>query len=317
MTDLVTFGETMLRLAPPDDTPIELAERFQVHVAGAESNVAVAAQRLGLETTWVSKLPETPPGRRVTGELRRHGVEPAVVWSTDGRQGTYYLETGDEPRGTNVVYDRTGTAVRTATPAELPTDRIEAARAFHTSAITPALSETLAETTAELLARARDADTTTSLDVNYRSKLWSPAQARETLTGLLPDVDVLFVAERDVRRVLARSDPPAAVARDLADEFDLRTVVVTRGDSGAVAVHADETHEQTAFEAADTYPVGSGDAFAGGYLADRLQGASVADALGTGAATAALKRSIPGDVAAVTPEDVERVREGEGSPLSR
>ncbi|MFB6164871.1 MAG: bifunctional 2-dehydro-3-deoxygluconokinase/2-dehydro-3-deoxygalactonokinase [Haloarculaceae archaeon] len=317
MTDLATFGETMLRLSPPDDVPIETAERFRVHAAGAESNVAVAAQRLGLDAAWLSKLPDTAPGRRVAGGLARHGVDVAVTWADAGRQGTYYLERGDPPRGATVLYDREGAAVRTATAAELPVERVETADAFHTSGITPALSDTLAETTADLLRAAREARTTTVFDVNYRSKLWAPAAARETLTDLFDLVDVLVVADRDAETVLERSGSAERVARDLADAFGFETVIVTRGADGALGLADGEAIEQPAVAAGDAHPVGSGDAFVGGYLARRLDGGDLAAALEYGAATAALKRTIPGDVAVVTPADVERVADGDVDDIAR
>lgn len=317
MTDVATFGETMLRLSPPDDAPIEMADSFDVHVGGAESNVAVAAQRLGLETVWLSKLPDTPVGRRVGAAVRRHGVRPAVVWAESGRQGVYYLETGDEPREPSVVYDRSDAAIRSATPGELATEHVERARLFLTTGITPALSETLAETTTTLLERARAASTTTWFDLNYRSKLWTPDEARATVTGLLSHVDGFVAAERDLGTVLGRSGPPADVAADLASEYDFETVVVTRSEQGAIAVHDGETYEQPAFGASDAHPVGSGDAFVGGYLASYLQDGRVHEALAYGAATAALKRAVPGDSAVVTPSDVERVIAGEDAEISR
>jgi len=317
MPDLVTFGETMLRLSPPGDTPIETADSFDVHAAGAESNVAVAAARLGVDTAWLSKLPNSPPGRRVTGALRRHGVYPAVVWTDEGRQGTYYLESGDQPRGATVVYDRDHAAVRTATPDELPTDRIESASVFHTTGITPALSETLEATTSDLLALAQEAGATTTFDLNYRSKLWDPAEARETLTDVFPHVDVLVVAERDAETVLGLSGSAAETARTLAREYEFETTVITTGREGVVALHDEEIIEQPAFPAGDAHPVGTGDAFVGGFLAKRLQDGTVADALEYGAAAAALKRTIPGDVAVVTPAAVDRVVAGDDTDIAR
>jgi 2-dehydro-3-deoxygluconokinase len=317
MPDLATFGEGLLRLTPPDDTPLELADRLDVHVGGAANNVAVAGARLGLDATWLSKLADTPQAHRVTGHLRRHGVEPAVVWTDEGRQGTYYLETADAPRGPIVTYDREGAAVRSATAAELPTESVESADAFHATGIAPALSSTLRETTADLLALAQDADTTTCFDLNYRSKLWEPADARETVESHLPAVDWFVLAARDAEPVMDRSGPPASVARGLAADFDLETVILTRREEGALAVHDGEVYEQPAFEAGDAHPVGSGDAFVGGYLAERLQGGGVQGALAYGAATAALKRTIPGDVAAVSREAVERVVAGHHRTISR
>lgn len=317
MPDLVTFGETMLRLSPPGDTPLERAETLDVYAAGAESNVAAAVAQLGCDAVWTSKLPDSSPGRRVTAELRSFGVDPRVVWSAEGRQGTYYVEQADQPRGTDVTYDRAHAAVTTATPDELPTGAIEAADAFHTTGITPALSETLASTTERLLATAREADTRTVFDLNYRSKLWTPTEARDVLTGLLGHVDVLVVAERDAETVLDTDEPASEQAEHLADEYGIETVVVTRGSDGALARHDGAVHEQRVFETTDAHPVGTGDAFVGGFLARRLQGGSVPDALSWGAATAALKRTMPGDMVTVTAGDVERVVAGDHADISR
>jgi len=313
---LVTFGETMLRYAPPPGERLEAAEELSVHVGGAESNVAVAAARLGREATWLSKLPASPLGDRVERAVAAQGVTTAVVRSETGRQGVYYVEFGGRPRGTDVRYDRADAAVTTATPDELATDRVAAADAFHTSGITPALSATLADTTRELLTTARSAGTTTVLDVNYRSKLWSAEAAAGTLTDLLELVDALVVAERDAETVFGRSDGPAAVGRGLLADYGHETVVVTRGAEGAVAVTADAVVEQPAFEADTRDPVGSGDALVGGFLARRLAGDDLAAALEYGAATAAVARTLDGDMPLVSPADVEAVVDGDAE-LSR
>jgi len=311
MTELVTFGETMLRYTPPPGERLETADSFAVDVGGAESNVAVAAARLGRETAWLSKLPDSPLGDRVVRTLRAHGVDVDVARSDEGRLGMYYLEPGGQPRGTDVRYDRADAAVTTATAAELGVERVEAADAVYTSGITPALSETLAGTTRDLLEAADDADTTTVFDVNYRSKLWSPSAARETLSGLLDLVDVLFVAERDAETVFDRGGDPEAVGRGLLKANGHDAVVVTRGERDAVAVTDEAVFEQPTFEADTHDPVGSGDAFVGGFLARWLDGGAVPEALEYGAATAALKRTLDGDLALVSPAEVEAVIDGE------
>ncbi|MEF8840997.1 MAG: bifunctional 2-dehydro-3-deoxygluconokinase/2-dehydro-3-deoxygalactonokinase [Haloarculaceae archaeon] len=317
MADLVTFGETMLRYSSPPGERLELTDRLDVHVGGAESNVAVAAAELGRETVWLSKLPDTPVARRITRALALHGVEPDVTWTEEGRVGTYYLEPGGEPRGTNVVYDRSGAAVTTATTADLPLPRVRGAEAFHTTGITPALSETLVETTRDLLEAAREAGTETVFDLNYRSKLWSPTEAREAIRELLPLVDTFVVAERDAAEVLDREGDPETVAAAFAEGYGMETVVVTLGEAGALAWHDGETHRQGTYAAETRDPVGTGDAFVGGFLASRLDGGSVPDALAYGSATAALKRTLDGDAATVTPAEVERVLEESGGGISR
>lgn len=304
--DLVTFGESMLRLATPAGERFATADSLDLHVGGAESNVAAAAARLGAESVWLSKLPDSPIGDRVVEEVERHGVDARVARG-EGRVGTYYLDSGGEPRGTEVVYDRAGAAVRTATPKELDLDAVEATDRFLVTGITPALSDTLETTTRELLETAREAGTETVFDPNYRAKLWSPAEARESFEDLLPLVDTLVVAERDAREVLAREGTPDDIAAGLADQFGHETVVLTQGDDGALAWEAGEVVEQDAFAAATYDAVGSGDAFVGGFLVARGDGKPLSEALAWGAACASLKRTIAGDVAVVSRDDVERV----------
>jgi 2-dehydro-3-deoxygluconokinase len=319
MTDIVTFGETMLRLSPPRGDRLERTGELDVQAGGAESNVAVAAARLGADAVWISKLPDSPLGRRVVSELRSHGVRTGIAWDDSGetRMGTYYLEHGGDPRGTNVIYDRSGAAVTTAKPAELPRGAVRNAEVFYTSGITPALSSTLAETTASLLETAQDADTTTAFDLNYRSKLWTPEEAGEKYESLFSHVDVLVGAERDIEACLGRSGDPADVARELADEYDFETAIVTLSDEGSVAVHGDEAYQQGVY-AADTFDaIGTGDAFVGGFLANRLDGGDVPSSLAYGAATASLKRTIDGDLAVVTPEEVAAVVAEDADAISR
>jgi 2-dehydro-3-deoxygluconokinase len=319
MPDLVAFGETMLRLSPPRGQRLEQTQSLNTAIGGAESNVAVAAARLGCEAVWMSKLPASPLGRRITGELQSHGVQPAVAWDEgdSARLGTYYLEHGHTPRETEVIYDRHDASVTTVVPSELPTAALEGAELFYTSGITPALSPTLEETTKALLTVAQQAGTTTTFDLNYRSKLWSPNSAGSSYESLFPHIDVLVAAERDVETCLNREGDAVEVANGLHYDFGFETVVLTRGEHGSVAIHDDNVFEQDVY-ATDTFdPVGSGDAFVGGYLAHRIDGGDIPDALAYGAATASLKRTIDGDLAVVTPQEVKAVIEQKRDRISR
>lgn len=313
MSSIVTFGETMLRLSPPRGERLESAESLDFRTAGAESNVAVAASRLDADVTWLSKLPDSPLGRRVVADVRRHGVESGIVWSKSGRQGAYYIEEGGDPRGTDVIYGRSDAAITTATTDQLDVGAVESADVFFTTGITPALSETLYETTRDLL----KAGSTTGFDLNYRSKLWSKTEARRAYDDLLPAVDLLFAPERDARSILDVKGEAGDVARELRSRYDCETVVLTRGEDGALAATPDGVVAQPVFEAETVDAIGTGDAFVGGYLSRHVRGESVASALEYGAATAALKRTIQGDLAIVTPSEVEQVIDDRADGVSR
>lgn len=312
MTGLVTFGETMLRLSPPRGERLETTRELTVQSGGAESNVAVGAARLGVDTHWLSKLPDSPLGRRVVNELRTHGVAPEIAWADpdESRLGTYYLEHGGAPRGTNVIYDRADAAITTVEPSELRTDLLESAEWFHTTGITPALSTAAADTTTALLRRAGDAGVTRSFDLNYRSKLWAPTTARAAYEDLFEHVDVLFVPRRDAREVLDCDGDALDIAHRLAATFDLDSVIVTRGLDGAVALTDGSVFKQPIFEAETFDAIGTGDAFVAGFIAERLHGGDVSAALEWGSATAALKRTTDGDLAVTTREEIKQVIDG-------
>lgn len=317
MTELLTVGETMLRLSPPRGQRLEDAREFDAVVGGAESNVATATAQLGRDVRWASRLPESPLGRRVVRELRANGVTPAVVWDDQHRLGTYYLEHGSAPRPVNVVYDRADSAFTHITAADLPTETIETADIVHTSGITPGLSAQTADVTETLFETATDAGTMVSFDLNYRSKLWEPPAARRTFESLFEHVDLLFAPERDVSDVLGIDGTPEEQAEQLAEAYDVETVVVTLGSDGALALRGGEFYRQGAVETETFDAIGTGDAFVGGFLAERLAGRDVEAALAYGTATAALKRTMGGDAALITPGEVEAVLEGAGEDISR
>lgn len=307
----------MVRLSPPSGERLETAQKLEFRTAGAESNVAVAASRLGTDTMWLSKVPDSPLGRRVLGDLRRHGVEPNVSLTEECRQGTYYLEFGGEPRGTDVIYDRNRSAVTTTTVEDVDLKAIHDANVFYTSGITPALSDTLRETTATLLGEARAADTRIAFDLNYRSKLWTPDEAKQCFKELLSNVDILVAAERDVRQVLGRTGDRERITHELRRRFDLDVVVLTLGSDGALAVDAEDSYRQPAYDADTLDPIGTGDAFVGAFLAERIRGAPIPRALNYAAGTAAVKRTVSGDLAVLTPAEVEQVIEGNTAGISR
>lgn len=318
VSGLVAFGEATARLAPRNHERLETAGELTVRTGGPAANAAVAAERLGTDAALITKLPDSPLGRRVAGDLRRHGLDVDVVWAdADARQGITFVEHGGRPRGSEVRYDLAGSAFRTVTPDELPRGRIGNAGTFFVTGVTPALSGEMAELTARLLAAASDAGVRTAFDVNYRSGLWDADTAEGTLEQLFPAVDVLFVALRDARNVLGLERNPRELANHLAAQWNFETVVVTRGETGSLALHESTIHEQGIFDADTVAPIAGGDAFAGAFLARRLAGDDVRTAQRYAAATAALKRTTPGDHATVTREEVERVIEEEYEDVLR
>src|SRR6476646_978735 len=184
MADVITFGEAMVRLSPPNFRRLEQARSLDVQVGGAELNTAVGVARLGRQTAWVSRLTDNPLGRLIANHAREAGVSTDhVVWTKDDRVGVYFLEFGAAPRASSVLYDRKGAAIANIKPGMVDWAKVFAGvKWFHVTGITPGLSSTAAEVTKEALVAAKKAGVRTSVDLNYRIKLWAPEQAGKCMS---------------------------------------------------------------------------------------------------------------------------------------
>lgn len=313
MYDVVTLGESMLRLTPPRFGRLEQASSLEVHCGGSESNTAVALSRLGSRVCWLSRLPDSPLGDLVCGEISRFGVDTAhVVRAAGARVGTYYYEPAHAPRTSRVYYDRADSAMAQMQAEELPGDpfRRGASKLFHTTGITTAISDSARATARAAAHRARSAGMRISFDINHRRNLWSPTAARPVYEEWLGIADLVFVAERDASLLWPElRDAPALHAR-----CPRATLVITRGDQGSFAVTPDGRElSQSAYPATDVERLGRGDAFSGGFIHQWLASDDVEEALRWGAAVAALKFSMAGDMALVTAAEVAAVIDGHGT----
>jgi 2-dehydro-3-deoxygluconokinase len=183
-------------------------------------------------------------------------------------------------------------------------DTVQNAEAVFASGETLALSDTVVETTEAVL---RATSGTSVLGLDYRPGQWSAEEARETVSGLFPAVDVFVTNVDEAQRVLKQTGKPAEIAHQLANEGDFETVVMTRGEHGALVWHDATIHEQDAVETDAVDVTGQHDAFVGAFLGRRLAGDAIGDALSHGVAAAALSRTIYGPVPTIDPTEVEQV----------
>ena len=320
--DVITFGETMIRLSAPDKKRLEQAGSFDVNIGGSESNVAVAIKRLGLDTSFVTRLTDNPLGRMVENKIREHGVDTSdIVWTNEDRVGKYYLEFGANPRPSSVIYDRANSAISKVTKGTIDWGSIfEGARLFHTSGITPALSQSAREVTKESMVAAKEAGLLVSVDLNYRSKLWTQAEAKECMTELMDYTDILVTTEEDTERVFdITADTYEEVAQKLTEEFDFEVVAITlrdnismwRNDWTAIAYKDGVVYDDMTYELELVDRVGGGDSFTAGFLYGYLTG-DAQKGVEYGNATSAIKQTNPGDINWCTPEEVKSLAEGGG-----
>ncbi|MFN2570988.1 MAG: PfkB family carbohydrate kinase [Gemmatimonadales bacterium] len=336
--DLVTFGEAMVRLTPPDFQRLEQARTFDIHVGGGELNVAVAAARLGIASRWVSRLPDNPLGRMIANRAREQGVDVHSDWTVDDRAGLYFAELGAAPRASSVLYDRAHSAISRIASESVDWPSVFAgARWFHVSGITPALSESAAQVTTEALVAAKEGGLTVSYDLNYRSKLCTPAKAQSVQEPLMQYVDVLITTEEDTRVVFGTGTEVTdgyekvdgesydRIARELANRFDLGAVAVTMRENPRVLLNSwsaivfaeGKIHRGPRYEVEVVDRIGAGDAFGAGLIVSRLQNRSWEEAVRFATALSALKHSIPGDFCLATRGEVEQLLRGPSLRVSR
>ena len=327
MFDVVTFGETMLRLAAPPFRRLEQTSILEVTVGGSEHNVATGVCRLGLSAAWVSRLPDNPLGRMVRNKTREFGVDTSfVVWAKGERLGLYFVEYGASPRSSSVLYDRAGSAISRIQSGEVDwAAALSGVRLFHTSGITPALSRSAAAVTAEALQAARAADCLVSYDLNYRAKLWSQEEARACQEPLMAFVDILMTTEEDTARVFGiRGDDYNQVAIKLADRFGFKVVTITLRDTPSVwrntwtaIAYADGIcYDDRTYDIEVVDRVGGGDAYDAGFLYGYLTG-DVAKGVRYGNAFAALGQTAWGDLNWATLSEVEALLGGAGLRITR
>ena len=324
---MITFGEAMIRLSTPNFRRIEQAKSLDLQVGGAELNTAVAVSRLGHSASWISRLPDNPLGRLVANHAREAGVDTShVMYSKDERLGLYFLEFGAAPRASSVIYDRKGSAIAAVQPGMVPWAKVFAGtKWFHVTGITPALSASSAAATREAMMAAKAAGVKTSMDLNYRVKLWTTTEAGKCLSDLMQYCDVLITTEEDVEKVFGITGSNyEEVAAKVADKFKLDIVAITLRENPLVwrntwtgmAYQKGKVYKTRTYEVEIVDRLGAGDSFAAG-LIHGLLGGDVQNALDWGVATSAIKHSIPGDFAWVRPEEVEALLKGGGLRISR
>jgi 2-dehydro-3-deoxygluconokinase len=318
--ELITFGETMIRLSPPGYARLEQTNSLDVNVGGSELNVAVAAQRLGLQTSYVTRLTRNPLGRMIENKAREHGVDTSnIAWTDDDRVGLYFVEFGASPRANSVTYDRSNSAIAKISKDETDWKEVlRNAKIFHTSGITPALSDSATRATIQAVGTAKKMGAKVSIDLNYRARLWSQEQARAVMTELVDQSDILITTEEDTKRVFGiEEDSYEDVARNLANTFGLEAVAITlretpsvwRNTWSAIVYANGQIHHAPKFDIEVVDRVGSGDSFAGGFLFGYLNGGPQ-EAVNYGVAISALKQTNPGDLVWATKQEVERVLQG-------
>jgi 2-dehydro-3-deoxygluconokinase len=285
---LFTLGEAMGIFVADGIGPIEHARAFTLAVGGAESNVAVGVARLGGSAAWLGRLGPDSTGSLITGRLTSAGVRVFAV--PDEAPTGLMIRYRRSAQFIHADYHRAGSAGSRLTPADLPLPAIRAAGILHVTGITPALSATARATVFAAVEAARAAGVPVSFDVNYRGKLWSRFDAAPVLRDLAALSDVVFASPEEAALFVDATDPIAGLAGLGPSE-----VILKDGAKGCTALIDGDRFTRPVLPVTVIDPVGAGDAFVAGYLAERLLGAAPAQRLQTAIAAGAFAVTVPGD----------------------
>ena len=335
MSRVVTMGEMMLRLMPRGHLRLEQATSFDAFYGGDESIVAASLARFGIDTAYVTKLPDNPLGRAALSQLRSQGLNTEFVTIGGDRLGLNYYETGAAVRPSRVVYDRRHSAMAEATLSDFDFDRIfQGAEWFHVSGITPALSDNTAALTEKALTTAKRHGLTVSVDLNYRRKLWSPEKARQVMTGLMKYVDVCIGNEEDAEITLGfkpaetnvytgqlNVEAYKDVFRQMRERFGFKYIGTTLRESHSASdnVWSVLVYDGKTFCHSRKYHLhlvdrgGGGASFAAGLIYGLLTGMSLEETTEFAAAASALKQTILGDFNLTSLREVMELVKGDVS----
>jgi 2-dehydro-3-deoxygluconokinase len=294
MTRVLTLGETMGVAVTAPGRPLRIADTARLHIAGAESTVAIGLRRLGVHSGWLGVLGDDEFGARIRRELSAEGVDVGYVRVDESAPTGFMLRELRTAELTRVTYYRQDSAGSRLSPADVDAafDGF-APDLVHVTGITAALSPDAAAAVRHAVQRARAAGVEVSLDVNHRPSLPGSAEAAAITRHLVAGVDVLFVGDDELHVLTDERDPGRAAAQLAA--HGPREVVVKRGRAGALAVAAGERHDIDALPVAAVDVVGAGDSFVAGYLAARATGQPMAERLRWGTICAAFTVGTHGD----------------------
>ncbi len=339
MTRVVTFGEIMLRLKSPGYERLMQSPVLEATFGGGEANVSVSLANYGMDTAFVTVLPDNDIGTACERELRGFGVDTSCIVRKPGRMGLYYLETGAVQRPSKVIYDRAGSAIAEAKAGDIDWDKAFAgATWFHLTGITPAISEGAAELSLAAVKAAKAKGLHVSCDLNYRKNLWKYGKtADQVMRELVKYVDTVIANEEDFQKALLLKAESAgsveegelnldnykAIAKLAMDTFpNIKRVAITlresksanHNDWSACLYNGKDFFVSRKYRITDIVDrVGGGDSFGGGLIYGLNTYGDEQQALEFAVAASCLKHTIPGDYNRMSVSEVESLMKGSGS----
>ena len=333
---VLSFGEILLRLASPGYTKLFQKDSLDATFCGGEANVAVSLANFGVQSEFLTVLPDNDVGHASLNALKYFGVDTSKTFFKNGRMGLYYLEKGASQRPSKVIYDRAFSSIALVEPADFDWDVLfDGVNWFHWTGINPALSDNMAQICEQACKKAKEKGITISCDLNFRKNLWSSEKAQKVMSNLVQYVDVCIANEEDADKVLGIKAPNnnvesgklnkrgyEYVAKEICERFGCKKVAITlresinasrNGWSGMIYNATGIANYSTHYDIDIVDRVGGGDSFTGAMIYSLITDKDDKDAIEFAVAASCLKHSIEGDFNRVTVSDVENLIKNGGN----
>ena len=337
MKRFVTFGEIMIRLKSPGKERLFQSPLLEATFGGGEANVAVSLVNYGINTSFVTVLPDNIIGDCCEMELRKFGIDTSKIIRGKGRMGVYYFENGSNQRPSKVLYDRSYSAISMAKPGDIDWDKVfKGVEWFHITGITPAISSSAKELSIEAVKNAKRKKITVSCDFNFRNKLWNYGEpATDIMPEIVKECDIGIANEEDCQKSLGIKVEVEVESgkldikkynvlsdKVLREYPNLKILAITLRESKSSDINDWSAclNDGQKFYASKKYSirditdrVGGGDSFSAGLIYGLNKYDSKQEALEFAAAAGCLKHTIIGDFNRVTVEEVEKLQRGDSS----
>ncbi len=332
---VVTFGEIMLKLNPLGYKRFTQASEFEAGYSGAEANVAVSLENFGVDSAFITKLPEHEIGQNAINVLRANGVDTSFIARGGERVGIYFSEKGASQRPSKVIYDRANSSIATAKMSDFNWNKIfKGVKWFHFTGITPALSDNTAKITLKADQEAKKKNITVSCDINFRKKLWSKEKANSVMSEICKYVDYCIANEEDAKDVFGieadntdiysgklDNNGYISVAKKLTEKFGFKGVAITLRESlsandnnwSGMLYTNDKAYFSKKYAMHIVDRIGGGDSFGAGLIYSIMNNYDSQKAIEFAVSASCLKHSIEGDFNYSTVKEVEALVNGNGS----
>ncbi len=315
--EITGLGEALIRLSAPEFERLERANSLSLRVGGAELNTLTCVAGLGGGATFVTRMADNPLGRRINSHIAEFRVRQVVQWEQASRTPLYFVEHGVAPRSSEVFYDRESSAMtRLAEDSFDWVNLLRSSDIAYATGITCALGQGPQVAVQSFFEEALKQGKRSAFDLNYRSKLWTWAEATECVRSILPKVSILFASAKDLKEIFSADGDPIRQARQVIEQFGAEIVVLREtmalGQRGvsvrATAITASQICQGDSYDAVVVDAFGAGDAAAGAFLHSVAAGQDLSQACNMAALACAVQHTVLGDAWQFSLSEIERLQ---------